>query len=158
MTPDPPPVSLILTQKEIPHQVFVHPGPLHSLEQAAEERSQRPQQIVRSILFRISKGKYVMGLMAGPGQINWKTLRKNLGANRLTMASKEEVLSVTGYQLGAVAPFGIAQPIKIFMDNSVLRQQTVSIGSGIRGTAIILKSADLIRALGDHEIGDFGNA
>ena len=158
MTPDPPPVSLYLAQKAIPHQVFIHPVPLHSLEQAAEERGQRPEQIVRSILFRISKGKYVMVLMAGPAQINWKTLRKSLGANRLTMASKDEVLNVTGYQLGAVAPFALAQPIKIFVDHSVLKQKIISIGSGIRGTAIILKSADMIQALVDYEIGNFGNA
>ena len=151
------PVSTILTNKSIPHQVFVHQGPIRSLEQAAEERGQNPDQIVRSILFRVSKGEYVMVLMAGPGQINWKTLRKHIDANRLTMASKEEVLSITGYHLGAVAPFGMEMPVKILVDRSVLMQQIISMGSGIRGTAIILKTKDLIRALGDHEIGDFRN-
>ena len=98
-----------------------------------------------------------MVLIAGSRQIDWKTLRKHMGTNRLTMATKEEVLNVTGYPLGAVAPFGLAQPIKILIDRSVLAQQIVSMGSGIRGTAIILKSVDLIRALGDSEIGDFAN-
>ncbi len=156
MTHEPPPVSIVLTQKGIPHQVFVHPGPLRSLEQAAEERGHLPEQIVRSILFRISKGKYVMVLMAGPRQVNWKTLRLMLGENRLTMASKDEVLNVTGYPLGAVAPFGLIQPIKILVDTSVLGHQTISMGSGVRGTAIILKSSDLIQALGDYEMGEFG--
>jgi len=157
MIHEPLPVSLALTQKGIPHQVFVHPGPLRSLEQAAKERGQLPEQIVRSILFRISKGKYVMVLMAGSGQINWKTLRQKLEENRVTMASKEEVLSVTGHPLGAVAPFGLTQPIKILVDRSVLGHQTISMGSGVRGTAIILKSADLVKALGDCEMDDFGN-
>ena len=152
---DPPPVSIILTKMGIPHQVFVHKGPLLSLEQAAGEREQRPEQIVRSILFRVSQGKYVMVLTAGPKQINWKTLRKHLGANRISMASKEDVLRVTGYKLGAVAPFGLAQSLKILVDHSVWGQKIVSMGSGVRGTAIIIKSADLIEALGDHEIGDF---
>ena len=152
------PVSSILIEKGIPHNVFVHPGPLHSLEQAAEERRQLPEQIVRSILFRVTEGQYIMVLMAGPEQINWKTLRNHVGANRLTMASETEVLSVTGYQLGAVAPFGLAKPVKILVDRSVLDQQIVSIGSGVRGTAIILQSADLIRALGECEIGEFGSA
>ena len=157
MAKDLPPVSNILEQKNIPHQVFIHPGPLHSLEQAAKERGQSPQQIVRSILFRVAKGNYVMVLVAGPEQIDWKILRKKLGSNRLTMASKEEVLSVTGYPLGAVAPFGLLQPIKIFVDQSVLEQQIISIGSGIRGTGIILKSGDLIQALGDYQVENFRN-
>ncbi len=151
-----PPVSTALATLGIPHEVFVHPGPLHSLEQAATERGQRPEQIVRSILFRISKGEYRMVLMAGPGQIDWKTLRQFVGTNRLTMASPEEVLEVTGYPLGAVAPFGLPRPIKIMVDRSVLSEEIVSMGSGMRGVAIVLKSIDLLTALGDYELGDFG--
>jgi Cys-tRNA(Pro)/Cys-tRNA(Cys) deacylase len=157
MMADPPPVSLALKARDIPHEVFVHPGPLNSLEQAAEERGQRPEQIVRSILFRVSKGDYLMVLMAGPKQIDWKTLRQHVKTNRLTMASKEEVLSVTGYPLGAVAPFGLPRPLRILIDSSVLEEQVISMGSGIRGVAVILKSADLIKALGEHELGNFGS-
>jgi len=158
MTAELPPVSIALKEKGIPHQVFVHPGSLSSLEQAAEERGQLPDQIIRSILFRVSSDNYVMVMMAGPQQINWKTLRKTLETNRLTMASKEEVLKITGYHLGAVAPFGLSQPIKILVDQSILRQRIISIGSGIRGTAIILKSTDLIHALENYEIGELGSA
>ena len=157
MIKDRPPVSNILKQKNIPHQVFIHPGPLHSLEQAAKERGQSPQQIIRSILFRVAKGNYVMVLVAGPEQIEWKILRKKLGANRLTMASEEEVLRVTGYPLGAVAPFGLLQSVKVIVDQSVLEQQMISMGSGIRGTGIILKSKDLIQALGDYQVENFRN-
>ena len=151
----PPPVSLALTEMGIPHQVFVHKGPLRSVEQAAAERGQRPEQVVRSILFRLAKGEYLMVLMAGPGQIDWKKLRHYLGTNRLTMADKDEVLRVTGYPRGAVAPVGLATPLKILVDRSVLEEETISMGSGVRGTGIILKSADLLKAIDNYEIGDF---
>jgi Cys-tRNA(Pro) deacylase len=140
----------------IPHQVFVHKGPLRSVEQAAAERGQRPEQVVRSILFRLAKDEYLMVLMAGPGQIDWKKLRHYLGTNRLTMADKDEVLRVTGYPRGAVAPVGLATPLKILVDRSVLEEETISMGSGVRGTGIILKSADLLKAIDNYEIGDFG--
>ena len=152
-----PPVSLALTEKGIPHTIFVHPGPLRSLEQAAEERQQRPEQIVRSILFRVSKGEYLMVLMAGPQQIDWKKLRQFVGTNRITMASKEEVLWVTGYPLGAVAPFGLPEPIPTLVDSSVLEENIISMGSGVRGTAIILESQDLLQGLGEYQIGDFSS-
>lgn len=154
---NPPPVSIALTAKGIPHEVFVHPGPLRSLEQAAEERDQRLEQIVRSILFRVTKGKYLMVLIAGPTQIDWKILRQHVGTNRLAMASKDEVLSVTRYPLGAVAPLGLPHPIRILVDHSVLGEEIISMGSGIRSVAIILKSADLLQALGDYELGNFAN-
>jgi Cys-tRNA(Pro) deacylase len=153
MRPDPP-VSLALSALSIPHIVFVHPGDLKSLEQAAEERGQRPSQVVRSLLFRESKGAYLMVLVAGPEQIDWKKLRQHLGTSRVTMASRSEVLQVTGYELGAVAPFGLPQPLPILVDRSVFAEEEVSMGSGVRNVAIILKSADLRAALGEVEVVD----
>ncbi len=151
-----PPVSVILAEAGIPHRVFRHPGPVHSLEQAAQERDQRPEQVVRSILFRLGEGRFVMVLMAGARQVSWPTLRKHFGQSRLTMANEDEVLAVTGYRIGAVSPFGLPTPVEILVDSSVLAQDEVSIGSGERGTTVILRSADLMRALGDAPVADFG--
>jgi Cys-tRNA(Pro)/Cys-tRNA(Cys) deacylase len=154
--PEPTPISQALTTLGIAHREFRHQGPLRSLEQAAAERGQQPGQIVRSLLFRVSEGEYVMILVAGPEQLSWKRLRRHLGTSRLTMASPEEVLQVTGYQLGAVAPFGLPQPIKVVVDESVRAQTEISLGSGVRGTGIIMQAADLLIALGENiESGNF---
>jgi len=153
-----PPVSLALTALNIPHRVFQHAQPVHSLEQAAQERGQRPEQVVRSILFRLGQDQYAMVLMAGPDQISWKALRQHFGQSRLTMATPEEVLAITGYQIGAVAPFGMPKPILVLLDESVVAQAEVSIGSGVRGTAVILQVVDLLRALGDAQTGQFRDA
>jgi Cys-tRNA(Pro)/Cys-tRNA(Cys) deacylase len=110
----PTPVAQYLQQKNIPHREFVHPGPIRSLEQAAEERGQQPEQVVRSILFRLSEDEFVMVLMAGPRQVSWKALRRYLGQSRLTMAKDEEVLAATGFQPGAVSPFGLPHPLRIW--------------------------------------------
>ena len=147
-----PPVSIELQKLDIPHRVFTHSGKVTSLEQAARERGQRPEQIVRSILFRIGDDEYVMRLVAGPAQISWKALRSYLGQSRLTMADKDEVLEVTGYPIGAVSPFGTARRLRVLVDPSVFVEEEISIGSGIRGTTVILKSADLKRALGEVEM------
>ena len=154
---DPTSVSRALTVMGIPHRVFVHPEPPRTLEQAAEERGQRPEQIVRSILFRISQSEYLMVLMAGPTQIDWKALRKYLGKSRITTASKDEVLSMTGYELGAVAPFGLPAPMRVLVYESVLKQTEISLGSGVRGTAILVTTKDLMTALGEADVVRLGN-
>ncbi len=155
-----PPVSTALSQLNIPHRLFVHAGPVHSLEQAATERGQSPNQVVRSILFRLGKNEqgeeqYAMALIAGPDQIAWKALRRHFGQSRLTMASEEEVLRITGYPIGAVSPFGMLTPLPVLIDESVTAQEEVSIGSGVRGTTIILRVADLLKALPDAIQGNF---
>lgn len=149
------PVTIVLSAQKVPYRVFRHPGPVHSLDQAARERGQEPEQVVRSILFRLAKGHYLMVLMAGPSQISWTALRQYLGQSRITTASREEVLQVTGYELGAVSPFGLPGPIRILVDNSALAQEEVSIGSGERGLTVILRTDDLMRALGDVEVVNF---
>jgi len=139
----------------IPYRLFQHAGPVESLEQAARERGQRPEQVVRSILFRLPDESYVMVLVAGPGQISWPALRSYLGQRRLTLATPDEVLRVTGYQIGSVSPFGLPAPMRILLDRSVLGEAEISLGSGQRGLGVILKSADLQRALPASEVAQF---
>ncbi|MEZ4517843.1 MAG: YbaK/EbsC family protein [Chloroflexota bacterium] len=146
------PVGQDLQAKGIAFEEFRHAGPVRSLEQAAEERNQRPEQVVRSILFRLAQDEYLMVAVAGPNQIDWRALRQAAGQSRMTMAKPEEVLQVTGYQIGAVAPFGLPIPIRIMLDESILQEEIVSMGSGVRGTAVILSTSELQRALGDVEV------
>ena len=143
------PVTRELDQKQISYELFTHDGPVRSLEQAAAERNQQPAQVVRSLLFRLAQDEFLMVLVAGPQQIDWKQLRRTLGQSRLTMAKPDELRRVTGYEMGAVAPFGLPSPMRILVDQSVLNQTEISLGSGVRGTAVMLKTAALLKALGD---------
>ena len=93
-----------------------------------------------------------MALVAGPDQVSWKILRKYLGRSRVSMASEDEVLAVTGYRIGTVGPFGLLRPLKVLIETGVMNEEEVSIGSGMRNTAVILKSADLRHALQDAEV------
>jgi Cys-tRNA(Pro)/Cys-tRNA(Cys) deacylase len=161
-----PPASIALDSLGIPHRLFIHGTPVSSFEEAASARGQRPEQIVRSILFQIRDGEFLMVLMAGPGQIDWKKLRQLVKRSRIRMATEEEVLEVTGYRIGTVSPFGLrtqARPefdrrVKVKIDASVLREDEISIGSGIRNVAIIMKSSDVQKALGDIEIVELGES
>ncbi len=118
------PVTRLLDDLGVPYRTFTHPGAVHSLEQAAAERGQRPEQVIRT------------------------ALRKYLGVSRMSMASEEEVLAATGAPRGAVSPFGLPAPLRILADESIFTAEEVSIGSGLRGTTVILAQADLQRLLG----------
>lgn len=146
------PATQALDQLQLPYRLFQHTESVSSLEDAANQRGQAPGQVVRSILFRVGEGQFVMALMAGPAQISWPILRKTLGQSRLTMATADEVLTVTGYRIGAVSPLGLPTPLHMLADESVFLPDEISIGSGERGLAIILRSADLRKALPDVEI------
>jgi Cys-tRNA(Pro)/Cys-tRNA(Cys) deacylase len=150
-----PPAARTLDLLGIPYRLFVHSQPPISLEDAARQRGQEPGQVIRSILFRHEHEYYVMVLMAGPGQIAWKRVRAHLGVSRISMATEAEVREVTSCEIGTVNPLGLPQPVRLLADESVFRPGEISIGSGVRGTAIILKSKDLLKAVGEIEIGNF---
>jgi Cys-tRNA(Pro)/Cys-tRNA(Cys) deacylase len=149
------PAAKELDRLGIPYRVFEHARPVNSLEEAAAERGQQPGQVIRSILFRCCDDTFIMVLMAGPGQISWKRVRAALGVSRITMATEEEVLEQTGFVRGAVTPLGLPRPLRVLADRSVFQPEEISLGSGVRGVAIIIKAEDLQTALGVVEIGDF---
>lgn len=149
---DTTPVTLALDQLQVPYQFFKHSGQVHSVEQAALERGLSIDQVVRSIVFRVGPEHYLMVLATGARQISWPLLRKYLNQSRLTLATEEEVLRVTGFQTGAVSPFGLPQPMQVLVNQSVLGEEVVSIGAGVRNAAIILNTFDLLRALGQVEL------
>jgi len=153
---DTTPVTRHLDTLGVPYQTFRHPGPVHSLEQAARERQQQPEQVIRSIVFRAGEGVFVMVLMAGEQQVSWRALRRYLGQSLLTMATEPELIQYTGYVAGAVSPFGLPAPMRLLIDERVLKNDVVSIGSGERGLTVILTTANLRRALPEAEVGNFG--
>ncbi len=149
------PVTRFLDEKGIPYRLFQHTGQVHTIEEAARQRGERPEQIVRSILFRLPGDEFLMVLIAGPRQISWKALRVYLNQNRLTTATEEEVLRVTGYKIGAVSPFGLPQPVRTLVDETVLAEDEISIGSGQRGLAVIMHREDFKQAMSNLEVGKF---
>ena len=153
----PTPATRQLDALGIPYQTFRHPGPVLSLEQAARERHQQPEQVIRSIVFRAGEGVFVMLLMAGDEQVSWRALRRYLGQSRLTMATEPELIQFTGYAAGAVSPFGMPAPMRVLIDQRVLQNDVVSIGSGERGLTILMTPAALRQALPEAEVGQYGN-
>jgi Cys-tRNA(Pro) deacylase len=148
------PVTRTLDQLAVPYQLHLHATQLRSLEQAAEERELDPGQIVRSLLFRLEDGSFIMVLMSGPTKVAWPKLRHHLGISRMTTASAEEVREVTGYETGAVSPYGLPQPLPLLADQRILNFEVISIGAGIRNAGVIMRRDDLIRTL-RPELGDF---
>ena len=51
---------------------------------------------MHSILFRLAQDEFLLVLVTRPKQILWPALRNYPGQSRMTMASHEEVLRVTG--------------------------------------------------------------
>lgn len=142
-----PPAAQWLDGHNIPYRIFRHSRPVHSLAEAAAARGHSPEQVIRSIVFRLGEGQFVMALAAGEMQVHWPSLRKLLGVTRISMASPDEVLQASGYRPGTVSPFGNTDPVALYVDPAVFLPDELSLGSGAPNTALILSQADFQSAL-----------
>ena len=76
--------------------------------------------IVKSLLFK-TDDNYALFLIAGDKKASLKKIKKNLKFSDVSMASADEVKSITGYSIGGVSPVGHIKNIDIYIDKSLER-------------------------------------
>ena len=76
--------------------------------------------IVKSLLFK-TDNKYALFLIAGDKKASLKKIKKNIKFSDVSMASADEVKSITGYSIGGVSPIGHIKNIDIYIDKSLER-------------------------------------
>jgi len=150
------PVTQALEALGVLHRLHVHTSEVRSLAQAARERGLAPGQVVRSILFRLDGGEFVLVLAPGSARVSWPRLRRYLGVSRVTTAAPSDVLEITGYEPGAVSPYGLRRQIRLLADRTLQAHDTLSVGAGIQDAGVVLTRRDLERTL-PLEYGDFTN-
>ena len=101
---------------------------------------------MRTIVVRRGADDHVFVLVPGGRQIDWAKLRAHLGVSRLSLPDAEEARAATGYERGAITPFGSSTSWPVIADASVVAVERVAIGGGARGVNLHMASADLVSA------------
>jgi Cys-tRNA(Pro) deacylase len=117
-------------------------------EESAELQGIPLGSLLRSILVRRAADDYVFVLVPGGRRFDWPKLRSFLGTNRLTLPDAEEAKAITGYERGAITPFGALRAWPVVADASIEALEVVAIGGGARGVNVHLAPADLVAATG----------
>ena len=115
-----------------------------SAAESAEFQGIELRQLLRTIVIRRGENDYVFVLTPGGRNIEWSKLRKHLGVSRLSLPEKEEATEATGYERGAITPFGSTTAWPVIADASIARDETVAIGGGGHGVNLHIKAGDLI--------------
>tara|TARA_B100001093_G_scaffold367469_1_gene352352 strand:- start:16 stop:495 length:480 start_codon:yes stop_codon:yes gene_type:complete len=85
--------------------------------------------IVKSLLFR-TDNKFLLCLVAGDKRASLIKIKKILNTKDASMASAEEVKSVTGFTIGGVAPIGHLNKLDVFIDNSLEKFEDLYAAAG----------------------------
>ncbi len=103
-----------------------------------------PAQIVKTLVF-LCDGAAVLALVPGDRRADPAKVAAAVGAAEARVARAEEVVAVTGFEPGAVAPFPASGATRVLVDEELLHQETVWIGAGSTRHVAGLAPLDLVR-------------
>jgi prolyl-tRNA editing enzyme YbaK/EbsC (Cys-tRNA(Pro) deacylase) len=70
-------------------------------------------------------------------------VRKHLGARKISFASMDTAVSLTGMEYGGITPVGLPADWPILIDENVVDQARVVVGSGMRGSKLLVDTGVL---------------
>ena len=103
----------------VPHRVH-RTRPAQSAEESAELQGIDIGALLRTIVVRRGADDYLFVLVPGGRRFDWPKLRTQLGVRRLSLPDADEARAVTGYERGAITPFGASRPWPVVVDAAAL--------------------------------------
>ena len=123
-------------------------------EHAAKVRSAMlgipPEEVIKraakSMILR-SEGKFYQFVLPGDKKLDFKRIKKLLSSSSASLATPEEVLAVTGVQVGGVPPFGNLFNLPVYLERSMLANEWLDCNAGSRGVSLTMKVADYVKTV-----------
>lgn len=112
-----------------------------TVELAAEALGCAPEHIAKSITFSVN-GEPVMIVAAGDTKIDNAKYKAYFGA-KAKMLTAAEVDELIGHSVGGVCPFGVNEGVKVYLDESLKRFETVYPACGSSNSCLKLTIAEL---------------
>ena len=85
-------------------------------------------------------------MIPGNAELDFKKLARAAGLRKAEMVSLKDVQPLTGYIRGGVTVFGAKKAYPVFVDETAILFDKISVSAGTRGTQLILSPDDYLRA------------
>jgi prolyl-tRNA editing enzyme YbaK/EbsC (Cys-tRNA(Pro) deacylase) len=141
-------LARFIAENDIEAEIVHLPQETLTVAAAADALNVRPEQIIKSVLF-LADERPILVVANGLTRINYKALADELeiSRRRVKMAGAEQVLAITGYNVGAVPPFGHPVKLPVLIDGGVLAETAVYGGGGVSNALMYLSTMELQRVL-----------
>ncbi len=117
-----------------------------TVAEAAEVLGVEPGRIAKTLAFRIGETNLLL-LARGDARLDNARCKAEFGG-RPRMLDPDATLALTGHAVGGVCPFGLASPVEIVADRSLLAYATVFPAAGSRTSSVEVKPQRLAELVG----------
>ena len=108
---------------------------------AAQALGCAPQRIAKTLSFLVEE-KAILIVTAGDMKIDNSKYKKQFGT-KAKMLSPDQVTELIGHAVGGVCPFGVKEGVRVYLDESLKRFETVFPACGSGNSAIELTIPEL---------------
>lgn len=131
-----------LTTQDINYQFIRHPKGRTTTEASEALRIDR-SEILKCLLFKDQSEEFIGVIIDGANRVSLKKLKRITNKN-FKLASPEDVLVQTGYEIGGIPPFAFSiRSIPGYVDSRVIQHQWVYGSAGSTTTGIKFSSHSL---------------
>jgi Cys-tRNA(Pro)/Cys-tRNA(Cys) deacylase len=127
------------------HEYEVDPNDLSAIA-VANKVGMPPEQVFKTLLTTGGPGEYVFAVIPGDAELDFKKLARAASLRSAEMAPLKDLQSLTGYIRGGCTVFGAKKPFPVFVDETVILFEKISVSAGARGAQLILTPDDYLRA------------
>ena len=103
-------------------------------------------QVFKTLLTTGGPGAFAFAVIPGDAELDFKKLARAAGLRKAEMVSLKDVEPLTGYVRGGVTIFGAKKAFPVFVDETAILFDKISVSAGTRGTQLILAPHDYLRA------------
>jgi prolyl-tRNA editing enzyme YbaK/EbsC (Cys-tRNA(Pro) deacylase) len=100
-------------------------------------------QIVKTVVF-VCDGHAAAALVPGDCRVDARKVATLVGAAGARVAQAQEVIQITGFEPGAVAPFPLPGVRDVLLDSSLLAHDLVWVGAGSTRHLAAIEPVDLV--------------
>jgi len=138
-----------IDKQQITAKILSLDGHTPTVEDAARELGVAPDQIIKSLVFKI-RDQPLLVINNGLARVDRRKLAAHLQVGRkwARFASPEQVLDMTGYVVGSMPPFGHRTRLRTLVDSAVLDPEVIYGGGGDLNAMMRLTPAELVRVTG----------
>jgi Cys-tRNA(Pro)/Cys-tRNA(Cys) deacylase len=119
-----------------------------SAESVARKISMGLEQVFKTLVVRGERTGICMAVVPASAELNFKALAKVTGDRTMEMVPVKDIQPLTGYIRGGVTALACRQKYPVFIDETAILFDKISVSAGVRGTQMVLHPEDYIRAAG----------
>ena len=103
------------------------------------------EQVFKTLITLGDSTGYLFALIPTGTSLDMKAFAKAAGNRKVELVALRDVLTVTGYLRGGVSPIGAKKNFPVFIDETIILWEKISVSAGQRGIQMLIHPNDLIR-------------